>query len=366
MNKEETIKYLSTDPVAPGETVLDVLEARGMSQIELAKRLDRPAKTVNGIIKGKVALTPETALQLEHVFGIPANFWNNLESQYQETKLRIESQKKYKKFISQSKIYPYHEMAKYGWLDDVNNAIKRVENLLKYFGVTHFDNIIEEAGLKSAFRISDKHKYSMPAVVSWLRKGSIDGEQIKTDSFEEEKVKELLPKLREMTLISEPNELMAKLQEELSKCGLAFVVTRNLKNAPISGATRWVSSDKAIIQMSIRWNWADIFWFSLFHELGHIMLDSKKDFNVDLVNNKVNNSKESEADIFARDSLIPLDKFQELKKRISDNNFSSIYELITSFARQVGIHPGIVIGRLQYEKIIPNNMNRLRVRFNWV
>ena len=170
-----------------------------------------------------------------------------------------------------------------------------------------------------------------------------------------------------MTLIEEPNELMSKLREEFKACGIAFVITKKLTNAPINGATRWVSPEKALIQMSIRWKWVDIFWFSLFHELGHILIDNKKDFNVDLIKNKIDDHKEKEIDIFARDSLIPLEKYIQLEKKVSDlRNMAEIYNIVVLFAKEIGVHPGIVIGRLQHEKKVPLNMNRLRMRYDWI
>lgn len=365
MNKQDLIKYKATRPVAPGETILEILENRGITQAELAKRLDRPLKTLNGIIKGKVAITPETALQLEQVLGIPAGFWNNLESQYQETRLRIESNKQYQSLIPQSKIYPYLEMVKNGWLESTTNPITRVKQLLSFFSVTDFDNIVEEAKLKSAFRISTKSKVSIPAVITWLRKGSMDGEHILTQSFDVSKVRELIPQLRSMTLIEDPNVLMKKLKEELSKCGIAFVITKNLTGAPINGATRWIGPDKALIQMSIRWHWADIFWFSLFHELGHIILDNKKDFNVDFANNHIDKDSEFEKDKFARDNLIPPNKYQEFLKKFENIPSYQHPELIRAFAKHIEIHPGVVVGRLQHEGKLPYTANAMRVRFSW-
>lgn len=366
MNKKDTIKYESTILVPPGETILEILLERGITQAELAKRLDRPLKTINKIIKGKASITPETALQLEQVLDIDAGFWNNLEAQFQALKLRIESQKQYEDLIEVSKIYPFLEMVKNGWIENTSILTKRVEYLLRFFGVTNFENIIEEDKLQSAFRISSKHQYSMPAIVSWLRKGSIDGERIVTNPFDEKKIRELIPELRKMTLIEDPNELMKGLTDKLGECGVAFVITKNLKNAPINGATRWISPEKALIQMSIRLGWVDIFWFSLFHELGHILLDNKKNFNIDLVKNKIDGASEEKINIFASDTLIQPEKYKELKEKILNiRNISDIYVLVKSFAEEIEIHPGIVIGRLQHDGLVPLNMNKLRMRYSW-
>ncbi|MEY2914970.1 MAG: hypothetical protein RLZZ184_4279 [Cyanobacteriota bacterium] len=83
----------------PGDTLLEVLEHRGMTQAELAERTGRPKKTINEIIKGKAAITPETALQLERVFNIPASFWNNRERHYREFLAQKEEKKRLAKQV---------------------------------------------------------------------------------------------------------------------------------------------------------------------------------------------------------------------------------------------------------------------------
>lgn len=364
MKKENTTKYVPITPIPPGETLLEILDEKGMTQQEFATRLGRPLKTVNGIVKGKVAITPETALQFEQVLGIPAHFWNNRESQYQELKLRIEAGANNIALIPEAKVYPYVEMMEWGWLPETSDMGERVANLLRYFGVTNFNNIVEETKLQGAFRISAKSEYSMPAIVSWVRKGSIDAERISTESFDAKKLKEIIPTLRKLTHIEDPQELLLRLQSELSACGVAFTVTPSLKKAPISGVTRWISPDKALIQMSLRWHWADIFWFSFFHEIGHILLDNKKDFNVDLVKRGVDGDKEQEKDVFAANTLIPPEEYKKLLQKVT-NRSTNVYNLVKSFAEHVDIHPGIVIGRLQHSGVIPRSMNGLRIRFQW-
>ncbi|WP_242046589.1 HigA family addiction module antitoxin [Cylindrospermum sp. FACHB-282] len=101
---------------APGDTLLEVLEERGMTQAELAERTGRPKKTINEIIKGKAAITPETALQLELVFNIPASFWNNHERHYREFLAQQEEKKRLKKQVSWLKGIPVTAMIKSGWI----------------------------------------------------------------------------------------------------------------------------------------------------------------------------------------------------------------------------------------------------------
>ena len=74
--------------IPPGELLEEELEERGMSQIELARRMGRPRQKINEIIKGKRAITPATALQLEQVLGISARLWLGLETDYRLTLAR--------------------------------------------------------------------------------------------------------------------------------------------------------------------------------------------------------------------------------------------------------------------------------------
>ena len=357
--------YEPVSIIAPGETLEEILDERGITQAEFAKRVGKHPKTINEIIKGVAVITPETSMEFEQVLGLPAHFWNNLEARYQEMKIRIEKEDTQSLFINEAEKYPYSEMAKYKWVPFTSSPKERVSNLLSFFAVTDFKNIIE----KGAFRISAKHTYSMPAITSWLRKGSIDSMKIETSGFSETKLRSSLSALRLLTKEPDPNKMMREIELILASCGIAFVLTQSLKNAPINGATRWLNPNKALLQLSLRYKYADIFWFSLFHEIGHILFENKKDFNIDLVNNSVEPEKESKADKFACDELIPPEMFERFVAFLKNNPISraDLYKAISKFSEKVNIHPGIVSGRLQHDHddILPRNMNKLRIRLEW-
>ena len=132
------ISYIPQIPIPPGETLQETLDELGMTQVELAGRLARPIKTVNEIVKGKSSISPETALQLEKVLGIPAHFWNNLEATYQGLLARQQEEINLKKLEKIAKEYPYSEMVRVGWIEDTKDSIKQIKNLLFYFGVINF------------------------------------------------------------------------------------------------------------------------------------------------------------------------------------------------------------------------------------
>lgn len=360
VQKNRKIKYIPPIAIPPGETLLEILAERTMTQVELATRMHRPIKFVNEIIKGKTAILPETAIQLERVLGVPAKFWNNLESNFQETKARLKNEAKLSSEIKIAKKYPYKEMEKWRWIPKINSSMELVKNLLSFFAVTSLDNIIEKQAIELNYRISTKTKYDWPAIITWLRKGTIDGRSIKTETFNGRKLKKSLYDIRQFTF-EDPELFVPKLKKILSDCGVSFTITPSLRNAPVNGASRWIGLNKALVQLSIRHKFADIFWFSFFHEVGHILLHNKKNTNIDLDQSILNKKKEEQANKFASDFLIPKISY---KRFIEKNEFSQ--NSIRMLAKEINIHPGIVVGRLQHDGHVPHRYNKQRIRYEWI
>ena len=97
--------------VPPGETLAEVLEEIGIPQKELAERTGRPVKTINEIVKGKAAITPETALQLERALGVPASFWNGRERRYRELLARQREARRLQRQVTWIENFPITSMA---------------------------------------------------------------------------------------------------------------------------------------------------------------------------------------------------------------------------------------------------------------
>ena len=144
-----------------------------------------------------------------------------------------------------------------------------------------------------------------------------------------------------------------------AKSGVAVIFTPELPKTRISGATRWLNANKALIQLSLRYKTDDHLWFTFFHEAGHILLHGKKDVFIE--SDGDTDTKEVEANRFAANFLIPPAEF----KRISMSaNISK--KAIVSFAKEIGISPGIVVGRLQHEGILKRSYrNELKKSFEW-
>lgn len=351
--------------VPPGETLKETLETLGMSQAELAERTGRPKKTINEIIMGKAAITSETALQLERALGVPAYFWNNLERNYQENLARIKEENYLKKHANWLNRFPLAAMVKMGWLAKEDNPIWNLQALLNFFGVAGVNewNALWKSP-QAAYRNSMAFQSNPAAVAAWLRKGEIEGQRIDCQPFQANSFQSALQKIRSLTM-KLPEIFEPELKKLCAGTGVALVFIPELPGTRLYGATRWLKPSKALIQLSLRGKSDDHLWFTFFHEAGHILLHGKKDVYIEAQGDGYKEmdriSKEKEADLFAQDMLISRDAYKNFSK---GNDFS--LEVIFKFASQIGIAPGIVVGRLQHDNIISFSQgNRLKKRFRF-
>lgn len=357
---DEKVRRLKMDfVVSPGVTLREALESINMTQVEFANRTGRPLKTINEIVNGTSSITPETAIQFERVLNIKASFWNNLEKNYQEKKALLKSKTELKEEVELAKKFPYNLISKLGWVNKTSDYDERIENLLGFFGVNSLRFVPNIIPVNYRTHLHNGKKLSEESIYAWLRKGEVDAMKIKTSSFNMQALKMLLPKIIQYS-INKPHEFLPLLIKDFAEVGVALIFTPSLPNTYICGASRWLNPNKALIQLSVRGGFADIMWFTLYHEIGHIILHGKKERFIDLEKNDKDKT-EIEADEFASEMILPkktLDHF------LTNNmvNVSSLYE----FSDRLNLHVGIIIGRLQHEgKLQFNQLNNLRERYSW-
>lgn len=343
----------------PGETLEEILEEREMTQAELALRLGYSKKTVNEIIQGKSALTSEVALALERVLGTPASFWNRAEQLYRDYLARVNEIEKLEEHLDWLEKIPYKAMIKNGWIRKFKEKIDQLIEVLNFFGVTspvEWENTWEKK-LNFNFRKSeDGHE---TAVIAWLRQGEILANQIHCQPYDKSKFKETLTQIRSLTR-TEPEIYKDELVKLCAECGVAVVFVPELPNAKVWGVTHWLNPNKALIQLSLRRKTDDHFWFSFFHEAGHILLHGKKEVFIEEDDCKTD--KETEADNFAQELLIPKKVWDEIA-----DIFPYSADLIEIYAEQLEISPGIIVGRLQKEEKLPwTHLNKLKKSCKWV
>jgi len=347
----------------PGDTLNELLDDLGMTQKELSERMNRPEKTISEIVKGKASITSDTAIQLEKVFKAPAHFWLQREARYQESLARIKEYSQLEESIEWLKTLPLNQMIKYGWVEKYKDQVEQLQEVLKYFAVASVDgwkSLYLNNEPKAAFRISLSFTNENAAIAAWLRHGDIKAIYNDIPNYDEKKFKQNLSLIRNLTT-NNPSTFKAEIKRLCNECGVNVIFTPMISKATISGAVRWVGG-RPLIQLSLRGKYNDRFWFTFFHEVGHILLHSKKDYFLEGTDNEFISQRieEKEADEFSADFLIPKEKLNEfiLKRDKSPN-------AMIRLAKEIGIHSGIVVGQLQNAGYISKTyLNDMKVILN--
>lgn len=323
----------------PGATIKEQLLDRGMSQKEFAARMEMSEKHISKLINGEVHLTSDMAVRLEMVLGVPAQFWSNLEAIYREKLVKVKNENDMEADLMLVKKLPYSEMAKNGWVPETKKPQEKVIYARKFFEVVNLELIRDPRLNKIACRRVNESEKADYALLAWAQKAKLEARKISTASIDIKTLKLKIPEIRKMTSMN-PTEFCPKLIKLLSSCGVALVFLPHIGGSFLHGAT-FYDGEKIVIGLTVRGKDADKFWFSLFHELAHILYGH--------IGQADGTSEEDEnaADAFASETLIPQSEFICLLKR---NDFSK--DTIRQFATHIGIDVGIVVGRLQREGFI--------------
>lgn len=339
----------------PGETLAEKLEELGMGPKEFAVRTGKPEKTVIAILKGKSSITPEMAVQFEHVLKIPAHFWLNMQRNYDEFLAREQRNILLTESSEWTRKFPYSSMVKNGWVAPKASVLDKTAELLSFFGFSDhcaWEEYYFNQQLKVAFRISLAHTKEAYAISAWLRKGEIQAAEIGAEQYSEKMFKASLLTIKKI-MAEHPDNFFEQLRAICLKAGVKVVHTPCIDKAPINGCTRWLN-DTPLIQLTGRYKRNDVFWFTFFHEAGHIILHGKKDIFLENIEySEMDKQKEEEADQFA----IKWTLSQEVEKEII-GRMPLTEKKIIELSKIFETHPAIIIGRLQHKGIIPYSMFR--------
>lgn len=337
--------------VPPGVTIKEQLSDRQLTQKEFALRMDLSEKHISHLINGDVELTPQVALRLESVLGIPASFWNNLEAKYKEQKARVKEELEMEQDAELCKKFPYTKIAKLNWVPETRIDSERVYALRSFFEVANL-GVLDQLRIPGiAYRVKSNKENNDYALAAWSQKAKLEARKIKVSPINIEKLKNSIDLIRGMT-VTPPEVFCNKIQDVLSQCGIAIVFLPHIGGSFLNGAS-FLDGKHIVVGLTVRGKDADIFWFSLFHELfhiidGHIYIDYSTD------------EQERQADMFAQTVLIPQTEYLSF---VAKRNFT--INSITSFAKLINIDSGIVVGRLQREGYIRySNFNQLKTKYN--
>ncbi|HAZ31676.1 MAG TPA: addiction module antidote protein, HigA family [Dehalococcoidia bacterium] len=262
--------------IHPGKILEETLASRNIQKGELAERCGLSAKTVSQIIGSRAPLTPETAIQLERVLGIAARVWSNLDANYRLFQARRAAQAELRDNEEWIKQFPITHLINRGIIRRNSNKIIIMEQLLNFFGIGSIAAWHERIRqMDVAYRQSPSFQSSPASVATWLRIGELRAEGVICEPYNKSKFEMALDKIRGLTR-ERPEVFEPQMKALCAKSGVILVFVAKLPKTHLSGTTRWLTSDKALIMLSLRHKTDDHFWFSFFHEAGHILLHGRK------------------------------------------------------------------------------------------
>ena len=339
----------------PSETLIEKLHELNMGPKEFAIRTGKPEKTITAILKGESSITPEMSISFESVLKIPARFWIENQKRYDEYVARTKRLKIIKDAIEWAKSFPYAKMANFGWVKSTRIAEEKVVELFNFFGLSNkkaWENYYMGQKLKLNFRISLKNTNEPFAVSAWLRQGELEAIILQVPVYNEQIFKNNLLEIKKI-MAEQPYDFFSKLQDLCAQAGVKVIYTPCLPKAPISGSSRWIN-ETPVIQLSARYRQNDRFWFTFFHEAGHILMHGKKYISLENINfTAAELDKEKEADLFSENWTFSKEQEKEILKNIPLSEKD-----IVKFARKFNTHPAMIIGRFHHKNLIPYNLGR--------
>jgi HTH-type transcriptional regulator/antitoxin HigA len=368
MNSNKRIPFELTTVPHPGETVLEYLDFHEWPQRELARRAALTPKTISEICSGKAPISPSTALAFEKVFERPAHFWLNLQSRYDEAEARIRQLAKSSEWTQWAYAFPLREMRRLKF--SLPAAHSDADTLLKYFGVSSpesWESVWQASAV--AYRQTRVFNTRKQAIAAWVREVEIVARGLELADFDERRLRGSLETLRALTR-KRADTILDPLQEICAAAGVAVVLVPSLPKTGISGCIRWLSERRALIGLTLRFKTEDQLWFTFFHEIGHLLLhrhihsfvvdNAAEDLGDPIVDPEME-QYEAEANRFARDALIPPKAYSEF---VRNGTFTN--ESIQRFAEEIGIGPGVLVGRLQHDDFLKHHQgNAYKQKLDW-
>lgn len=325
--------------VPPGETLREVMESLDMSQRELAQRTGLTVQTLSRIFKGEQPISYETANRLELATNVPARMWNNLEAEYREQRAKMAERERLQDGLKWLRAIPTKDLVDRGEIKPQSDKVLLLREVLGFYGVSSVDawHSVWDQPVVAARRSPCFESQPGPAS-AWVRMGERRAQKVSCSDYDEKTFKEALTQIRVLT--AEQAEVFEPQMKELcANAGVCLVLIPEMRKVPWSGATKWLTPRKAMILLNLRGKGEDKFWFSLFHEAGHVLNDSKKDL---LINDgSTDDPREQRANTFAAESLIPAQWNDAIRKSRSADQ-------LIGLAKELKVSVGIVAGRYQF------------------
>lgn len=325
--------------VPPGETLREVMDTQAMTQTEFAVRTGLTVQSLSRIFKGEQPLTYDTANRLELVTGVPAGFWNNLESGYREQQAKRKALADFESGRAWLETIPTKELISREEIEAQADPRHLLRETLAFYGVSSVQawHAIWDRPTVAARRSACFESQPGPAS-AWIRIGERAAFEVECEPYDAERFRAALQDIRQATAAN-PRTFQALMKTRCAEAGVALVFVPEMRKVPWSGATRWLTPAKAMILLNLRGKAEDKFWFSFFHEASHVLNDGKMRLSIN--DGTVDDPCEARAERFAAEILIP----HRWDAKIS--TAKSALQL-TDLSEAIGVSSGIVAGRFQH------------------
>ena len=357
-----TSEYKDIIAFHPGYYIADIIADMSLSQVEFATRLGTNTKTLSYLLNGQANITNDLAKKLSVMMGTSPDVWLQLQNTYDQKLIEIQQAKDFDEQAEIARLIDYKYFVEVAGLPVAKKINEKISNLCSWLKVSDLRIMLKPDFLVN-YRtgISNVNEKNVINSRVWIQTAINISNKIETKSYNAEKLKFYLPEIRNMTIQS-PEVFMPRMREIFAECGVAFVLLPNLKNSGVNGAVKWINDERVVMAMNNRRLDADIFWFSLFHEIKHVLQRKIKTTFVSYGEKEmveVNKQLEEDADNFATNYLIPTSEL----RRFTPSKYTTDAEII-AFTNSIGIHLGIVAGRLQHEGIlVPNRSSKFKAKY---
>lgn len=342
----------------PGETIRDVLKDRGWSADQLADRLGESVEMVENLLSGRQAVTIGLARSLHNAIGASVAFWMARQLQYEQDAAQLEHMR-----IQWRNALPVADMSRLGWISIQEGSELEIDTLLRFFEVhsvsawrARYTELLKSA----EFRTSPTFDSEPASVAAWLRQGERIAATVSCAPWNESALRQLLVTLRSLTRVGDPQRFLPSMQTATAACGIAVAALPAPAGCTVSGATMWLSNQKALLLLSARHLTDDHLWFTFYHECAHLILHRETRLFIEAENTS-RDAKEEAANEFAAQELLTHDVRESLTKvPLSTDG-------ILRLASRGGVAPGIIVGQLQkMGRLKQERLNGLKRRYKWV
>lgn len=348
------IEYNDKIAFHPGYYIKEIVDDCGLTQEDFAKRLGTTPKNLSYLIRGEQSLSIDIAMKLSRLQGTSVSYWINLQSQYDALVAEFISQKE---LDEERKIFKYIDYKyfkdNFGFPDLPRKIDEQISTVRKSLNIASL-TVLSDRDMAVSFRKSTKNMSESNIVKANLMVQMATNEALQIDAPKYNKSKFEKAVEYALTLTTSHESFYDLLYESFRQAGVILVLLPNVSGSKINGATKKIKNN-IMLMVNDRRLYSDTFWFTLFHEIGHIM---HGDYGISF--EKETGTQEIEADRYAQNALIPENQYEDFVKK---ERFSIVD--IKRFAESINRDPAIVLGRLQREKLVDYNdvqMNSLRRR----